>query len=177
MVLKNGTRILQLPSQSVLLSVQTVARIVSSLSEWIIWKRARCSACGRDEIFRTCPDRPWGPPSLLYNGYWDFPGGKAAGVWFWPPAPSSAEVKRVWSYTSTPPPLWGFRVCYGVLLPLDAQREKQHWEENYNCYTQYYRKLTPEFDEIVLKRAVDVHLNFRCLYVDYAVRFKKYHVT
>ena len=27
-------------------------------------------------IFRTCPDRPWGPPSLLYNGYWVFPGGK-----------------------------------------------------------------------------------------------------
>jgi len=20
------------------------------------------------EIFRTCPDRPWGPPSLRYNG-------------------------------------------------------------------------------------------------------------
>jgi len=28
------------------------------------------------EIFRTCPDRPWGPPSLLYNGYCVFPGGK-----------------------------------------------------------------------------------------------------
>jgi len=28
------------------------------------------------EIFRTCPDRIWGPPSLLYNGYRDFPGGK-----------------------------------------------------------------------------------------------------
>ena len=28
------------------------------------------------EIFRTCPDRPWGPPSLRYNGYWVFPGGK-----------------------------------------------------------------------------------------------------
>ena len=27
------------------------------------------------EIFRTRPDRPWGPPSLLYNGYWVFPGG------------------------------------------------------------------------------------------------------
>ena len=27
------------------------------------------------EIFRTCPDRPWGPTSLLYNGYWVFPGG------------------------------------------------------------------------------------------------------
>jgi hypothetical protein len=28
------------------------------------------------EIFRTCPERPWGPPSLLYNGYRVFPGGK-----------------------------------------------------------------------------------------------------
>jgi hypothetical protein len=28
------------------------------------------------EIFRTYPDRLWGPPSLLYNGYRVFPGGK-----------------------------------------------------------------------------------------------------
>ena len=28
----------------------------------------------RGEIFRTCPDRPWGPPSLMYNGYRVFPG-------------------------------------------------------------------------------------------------------
>jgi len=28
------------------------------------------------EIFRTCPDRPWGPASFLYNGYRVFPGGK-----------------------------------------------------------------------------------------------------
>ena len=28
------------------------------------------------EIFRTCPDRPWAPPSLLYNGYRVFHGGK-----------------------------------------------------------------------------------------------------
>ena len=28
------------------------------------------------EIFRTCPDRPWGPPSLLYNGYRVITGGK-----------------------------------------------------------------------------------------------------
>ena len=32
-------------------------------------------------IFRIRPDRPWGPPSLLYNGYRIFPGGKAAGAW------------------------------------------------------------------------------------------------
>ena len=36
---------------------------------------------GRGEIFRTHPDRPWGPPSLLYNGYRVFPGGKAVGAW------------------------------------------------------------------------------------------------
>jgi len=32
------------------------------------------------EIFRTHPDRPWGPPSLLYNGYQVFPGCKAVGA-------------------------------------------------------------------------------------------------
>jgi hypothetical protein len=31
---------------------------------------------GIDEIFRTYPVRPWGPPSLLYNGYRLFPGGR-----------------------------------------------------------------------------------------------------
>jgi hypothetical protein len=29
-----------------------------------------------DEVFRTCPDRLWGPPSLLYNGHLVFPLGK-----------------------------------------------------------------------------------------------------
>jgi hypothetical protein len=37
------------------------------------------SRWGRD--FSHSPDRPWGPPSLLYNGYRVFPGGKAAGAW------------------------------------------------------------------------------------------------
>jgi hypothetical protein len=34
------------------------------------------------EIFRTRPDRPLGPPGLLYNGYGVFPGGKTAGAWY-----------------------------------------------------------------------------------------------
>jgi len=33
------------------------------------------------------PDRPWGPPSLLYNGYRAFPGGKLPGSWLWTPTP------------------------------------------------------------------------------------------
>jgi hypothetical protein len=32
------------------------------------------------EIFRTLPDRPWVPLSLLYNEYRVLPGGKAAGA-------------------------------------------------------------------------------------------------
>jgi hypothetical protein len=33
----------------------------------------------------SCPDRLWGPPNLLSNGYQVlFPGGKAAGSWSWP---------------------------------------------------------------------------------------------
>ena len=40
-----------------------------------------------DDIFHTRPERPWGPPNLLYNGYRVFTGGKAAGAWRWPPHP------------------------------------------------------------------------------------------
>ena len=45
------------------------------------------------EIFRTSPDRPWGPPSLLYIGYRVFLGGKVLpGRDADPSPPSSAEV-------------------------------------------------------------------------------------
>ena len=50
--------------------------------------------CG-GEVFRTCPDRPWGPPSLLYNGYRVFPGGKERlGRDADPSPPSSAVVMK-----------------------------------------------------------------------------------
>jgi len=55
----------------------------------------RGSNPGWGEIFRTCPDRPWGQPSLLYNGYRVFPGGKVRpGRDADPSPPSSAEVKN-----------------------------------------------------------------------------------
>ena len=49
---------------------------------------------GGGEVFRTRPDRPWGPPSLLYNGYRVFPGVKRPGRGVDHPQPSSAEVKK-----------------------------------------------------------------------------------
>ena len=75
--------------------------------QWFIWKFiCQCgpgsvvgiaTAYGLDgpgiesrwgEIFRTSPDRPWGTPNLLYNGYRVFPRGRgAAGTWRWPLTP------------------------------------------------------------------------------------------
>ena len=64
----------------------------------------RGSNPGGDEIFRTCPDRPWGPPSLLYNGYRVFPGGKyRPGRDADLSPPSRAVVMKGQGYISTPP--------------------------------------------------------------------------
>jgi len=50
---------------------------------------------GGVEIFSTCPDRPWGPLNLLYNGYRFFPGGKERPEPDADPSPpSSAVVKK-----------------------------------------------------------------------------------
>jgi hypothetical protein len=59
------------------------------LGEWArtarsVWRlasgwTARGTIPGGDEIFRTRPDWPCSPPSLLYKGYWDLPPGKTAG--------------------------------------------------------------------------------------------------
>ena len=53
----------------------------------------RSSNPGGGEIFPARPYRPWGPPSLLYNGYQvSFPGVKWPGRVVDRPLPSSAEV-------------------------------------------------------------------------------------
>ena len=47
------------------------------------------------EIFRTCPDGPWGPPSLPYNVSRVFPGGKKRpGRDPDPSLPSNGVVKK-----------------------------------------------------------------------------------
>ena len=48
---------------------QSVQRLATG---WTV----RGSNPSESEIFRTRPDRPWGPPSLLYNRYRVFPGVK-----------------------------------------------------------------------------------------------------
>jgi hypothetical protein len=58
---------------------------------WAVWGLNSVGG----EIFRACPDRPWGPPSLLYNGYRVVPGGKERpGRDADPSPPSSAVVMK-----------------------------------------------------------------------------------
>jgi hypothetical protein len=99
---------------------------------------ARIESWWGGEIFRNCPDQPWGPPSLLYNGYRVFPGGKE-----WPgrdadPGAHTASctmgtgsflgVKSSQGVTLTPhPPLvpWSWKGRAIPLLPLWAIRSVQ----------------------------------------------------
>ena len=46
------------------------------------------------EIFRTCPNRPWGPPSLLYNEYRVFPEGKERPGRDADPLPPSSAIRH-----------------------------------------------------------------------------------
>jgi hypothetical protein len=65
-----------------------------------VWRLAtgltvRGSNPGGGEVFRSRPDRPWGLPSLLYDGYRvSFPGVKRPGRGVDHPPPSSARVKE-----------------------------------------------------------------------------------
>ena len=66
---------------------------------------------GLGQIFRTRPDRPWGPPSFLYNGYRvpllgvNLPGSDVN----YPPSSSAEVEERVL-------PLWAFMACFRVIF-------------------------------------------------------------
>ena len=80
---------------------------------WKVWG----SNPGGGEIFCTHPDRPLGPPSLLYNGYRvSFPGVKWLGCGIDHPPHLVSRLKKVELYLSSPSgPLWP---VLGWALPL-----------------------------------------------------------
>ena len=68
------------------------------------------------EIFRTCPDRPWGPSSPLHIGYRDITEGSDRTVALTTQPHLAPRLKKEHSYTSTR--LWTFVACSRVNLPL-----------------------------------------------------------
>ena len=76
------------------------------------------------EIFRTRTDRPWGPSSLLYNGYRVFPGVKRPGRGAdQPPASKRRGHERVGLYLYSPSgPSWpGIRRTLPFLQTKNSQ--------------------------------------------------------
>jgi len=90
-------KVLHVCHMSPLLSRVSVDGIATG---WTVWG----SNPGEGEIFRTRPDRPWGPPSLLCNGHWvSVPGVKRPGRGVDHPLPPSTEVnERVEPYLCSP---------------------------------------------------------------------------
>jgi hypothetical protein len=60
-------------------------------------------------VFRTCPDRVWRPPSLLYNGYRVFPGSEERPGRDADPSPSSSAVGHERVELHLYFPLWAVR--------------------------------------------------------------------
>jgi len=82
-------------------------------------RAVRGSNPGEGEIFHICPDRPWGPPSLLYNGYLVFLGGKERPGRDADPSPPSSAVghERVELYLYSP---YGTYGLYRASVPVQG---------------------------------------------------------
>jgi hypothetical protein len=82
---------------------------VSQLSIWLVTgsttKESEFESRGARNFTSPCPDRLWGPRSLLSNGYWGalFPGREADHS-----RPTTAEVKKTWVYIRTSNPPYAF---------------------------------------------------------------------
>jgi hypothetical protein len=112
------------------------------------------------------PGLPWGPPSLLYNGYCVFPGGK-----LWPrhaadhSPPSSAAVTEDYSYISTQPIyIYIYKTTCRVLASTDLLTCKQNLPHILSAYHS-----TPQPQPTNIRCSVCFQRTFRPLTV---LRFK-----
>jgi len=107
-----------------------VGRVAQSVWQLATGLTVRGSNPGGDEIFRTCPDRSWGSPSLLYSWYRVFPGGKERpGLDSDPSHPSSAVGHvRVELYLYS---------AYGPYRPYRASVPVQGWPLPYFIFHRF----------------------------------------
>jgi hypothetical protein len=100
------------------------------------WTVQGSNPCG-GRFFCTRPDWPWGPPSLLYNGYWvSFPRVKRPGRGIDHLPPSCAKVKeRVELYLCSPsvpswPVIgWNYLYLYTYFISCRNQIYILYWKE------------------------------------------------
>jgi hypothetical protein len=104
------------------------------------------------EIFRTCRDRPWHPPSLLYNWYGSFPGVESGrGVTLTPHPLLVLWSTKQSSYTSTLPEGAHTRTSLAsesgwARVPMSQTRpcvECHELESTLACVVKYIRALLP----------------------------------
>ena len=81
-----------------------------------------------DEIFRTCPGRPWGPPNLLYKGFRVSPRIKRPGCSVDHPSVSSVEIKG--SRSIPVHPFWAFVACSRVNFTYDDDNNNNNNNNN-----------------------------------------------
>ena len=114
------------------------------------------------EIFRTCPDRPWGPPSLLYYGYRVFPGGKERPGRDADPSPPSSAVghERVELYLYSPYGLYGlYRASVpvqGCTLPFSPRFLENLWAPGLHIY-QTFTTISTKCEQINVLLLVNNH--------------------
>ena len=95
------------------LHLNIVGRVAQSLYRLTTGWTVRRSNPGGGEIFRICPDRPWGPPTSCAMGTGSFPGVKSSrGVTL---TPHPILVPRSRKSRDIPPlPLWAVRPVYSL---------------------------------------------------------------
>ena len=92
-------------------SVGTGDSLAQSVQRIATGRTVRGSNPSGGEIFRTRPDQPWSPPSLLHNWYSvSFPGVKRPGRGVDHSTPSSAKVKEIVLLL----PFWAYVTCSRV---------------------------------------------------------------
>ena len=97
------------------------------------------------EIFHTCSDQLWGPPSLPYNGYWvSFPGVRQLRRDSDHPPPSGAKVKE--------------RVDIYLYSPSGPSRQVIGWTLSFTFTILCYHNFT-------LLQEYVATISYRCLYL------------
>jgi len=117
------------------------------------------------EIFRTCPDRLWGPPSLLYNGYRVFHGGKERPGRDADPSPPSSAIghETVELYLYSPYGPYGLYSAsvpvQGCTLPLPLPLPKTNLKRLYHARESIHaiNPLKPELNPICYLLALLSH--------------------